>query len=298
MRAITASAVALLLVSSFIHALWNLLLKKAGGRLTFLCLFLVMIPLLYAPLTVWLIRDATVTPTAMWCAVASGLLYALYFAALAESYKHGQLSIAYPLSRGTGMMLTPIWAVPLLHDRLTALGVAGIGCLLASVVMVHLPELDKHERDWSRIIHHPSTRAALFTGVMTSVYSILDKIGVGAIEPKTHAPALYTYFAYAACAAWLLPYALTRHSMNDLRAEWRAHRRSIVAVAALCFLAYLLAMMAIRVSPISYVVPLRVTAVWFGVLLGTGVLNEGGRSVKLQAAALMMVGVGLIAWRG
>jgi len=57
---------------------------------------------------------------------ATGILHAWYFGFLSRSYMTGEISLVYPVARGTGVAGTAIVAGLLLHERLSLAGVAGI----------------------------------------------------------------------------------------------------------------------------------------------------------------------------
>jgi len=95
----------------------------------------------------------------------------------------------------------------------------------------------------------------------------------------------------------VLPIALIRCGKETLFKEWRRNWISCSATSVLNIVAYLLVLWAMSLpnTPVSYIVPLRTLSVLFGVLFGTEVLGESGRWRKLGAAALLMLGVSLIA---
>jgi len=232
-------------------------------------------------------------PTVGWiCIVATGIVYAAYFIALAQAYLVSDLSFAYPLSRGLGPALTVVWGVVLLGERPSALGFLGIALVLVGVFALQWqPNLA------SRIgrFFVPSALPAWFVGLMYSVYSVIDKIAVGHLGVH---PAVYIYAAYTVCAALVLPIALIRCSKETLLKEWRRNWSSCIATSILNIAAYLLVLWAMSLpnTPASYIVPLRTLSVLFGVLFGTEVLGESGRWRKLGAATLLMIGVSLIAF--
>ncbi|WP_456337840.1 SMR family transporter [Fervidibacter sacchari] len=285
-------AVMLVVVSCAIHAFWNFLVKRAENKLAFTVLFLAATPLLFLPMIVPLSLKLSL-PTVGWiCIVATGIVYAAYFIALAQAYLVSDLSFAYPLSRGLGPALTVVWGVVLLGERPSALGFLGIALVLLGVFALQWqPNLA------SRIgrFFVSSALPAWFVGLMYSVYSVIDKVAVGHLGVH---PAVYIYAAYTVCAALVLPIALIRCGKEILLKEWQRNWSSCIATSILNIAAYLLVLWAMSLpnTPVSYIVPLRTLSVPFGVLFGTEVLGESGRWRKLGAATLLMIGVSLIAF--
>ncbi|MCS6861220.1 MAG: DMT family transporter [Abditibacteriales bacterium] len=287
-------AIALVLMSCVLHAFWNLLLKRARDKLAFTALFLLVTPLIYLPMCVALIRSATMPPRGWLCVLGTAVVYFGYFVGLARAYVDGELSIAYPLARGVGPALTLVWGVCFLQERPTAWGMVGVGLILGGATALHYRRGTK----WSwRALTSPSSLAALFVGLMYSLYSLIDKVGVSHL--KIH-PAIYIYLTYSVAALMVAPWVLWRQGAEALRQEWQRNRASCLAVGALNLLAYLLVLFALSLphTPISYLVPLRTASVLLGVVFGVELLGEEGRWTKIGAAALMMTGIALITWRG
>lgn len=284
-------AVVLVILSCAIHALWNFFVKRAENKLAFTALFLVAAPFLFLPMIILLSPKLALPPAGWVCIVATGVVYAAYFVALAQAYLVSDLSFAYPLSRGLGPALTVVWGMTLLGERPSALGFLGIASVLAGVFALQWqPNLT------SRIgkFFVPSALPAWLVGLMYSVYSVIDKIAVGHVGVH---PAVYIYAAYTICAALVLPIALVQCGKETLVKEWQRNWGSCIVTSILNIAAYLLVLWAMSLpnTPVSYIVPLRTLSVLFGVLFGTEVLGESGRWRKLGAATLLMLGVSLVA---
>jgi drug/metabolite transporter (DMT)-like permease len=142
-----------------------------------------------------------------------------------------------------------------------------------------------------------SLLAAAFGGLMYSLYSLIDKIGVGRLHIN---PPVYIYLTYTFAALLVLLWVCGRHGGATLRAEWQANGRACMTVGILNLFTYLLVLYAMSLpgTPVSYITPLRTTSVLIGVLLGVGVLGEGRLAAKFGAALLMMAGIALMAWKG
>ena len=312
----SATVVGLILASCVLHALWNLVVKRARNKMAFTALVLLLIPLLYLPMFLWLIRSHSVSPAGWACLLVTGAIYAGYFAALALAYENADLSVAYPLVRGVGPVFTLLWAVLFLGERPTLLGLAGVALIVLAAVSLlggrGAPEYGKCGKygqcgKWCPVLPIlptlpilPILRTvwpSLLVALAYSLYSVTDKIGVGRLGIH---PGLYLYLAQAACAVWIAPWVLRRPHRDLLRAEWQANHWPCAFVGFVNILAYLLVLHAYSLpgTPISYMVPLRTASVLFAVLLGVEVLGEGRRWAKLGAAAAMMAGIALMAWKG
>src|SRR5262245_12615279 len=114
----TAFALALILAAAVIHASWNFFLKRSGGGTIFVWLFATLSALIYAPLAAGIIW--WVKPQFGWVhyglMFASAALHTAYYLLLDRGYRSGDLSIVYPLARGTGPLITLVCAIMLLDE--------------------------------------------------------------------------------------------------------------------------------------------------------------------------------------
>jgi drug/metabolite transporter (DMT)-like permease len=317
------AAIGLVLTSCALHAYWNLLYKRAGDKLAFTALFLLVTPLLYLPMFAALIGKAVIPALGWLCILSTGVVYFGYFVGLSRAYEQGDLSVVYPLARSVGPALTLLWGVLLLGERPTGAGVGGIVLILCGVVLIHQPwertskskskststigpartltptrTLTRREAFPVRsLFTSPATLSACFVGLMYSFYSLIDKLGVGRLRLD---PALYIYLTFTTTALLVVPWIIWRRGAASLRAEWGVNRWACIAVGGLNLLAYLLVLYALSLpnTPVSYIVPLRTLSVLFGVWLGVEVLREEGKWSKLGAALVMVAGVLLITWKG
>ncbi|NQT88433.1 EamA family transporter, partial [bacterium] len=134
-------ALLLILLSALLHALWNLLLKRANDRVSFVWWFLLVPFLLFLPLAIWVLRDTAsgLPPRALAVGLASGVLQGVALLAMVWAYEGGDLSVVYPLSRGSAQVLIVALGVGLIGEDVTAWGLGGVGVVFAGVYVVFLP---------------------------------------------------------------------------------------------------------------------------------------------------------------
>ena len=123
----TAFALTLVLSAAFIHASWNFLAKRAGGGAAFVWLFAALSTLFYAPLAVFVYLWQK--PNLGWVQIAfmagSALIHVGYFLLLQRGYRSGDLSLVYPLARGTGPTLSTIAAILFFRESPSAVAFSG-----------------------------------------------------------------------------------------------------------------------------------------------------------------------------
>jgi drug/metabolite transporter (DMT)-like permease len=279
----TALALSLILVAAFIHASWNYLLKRSGGGTAFVYLFAVLSALIYAPLVAAIIW--WVEPEFGWVhyglMAASAVLHTAYYMLLDRGYRSGDLSVVYPMARGSAPLITMLGAVLLLQEQPTALAV--VGALLIGGGAVALTGDPRKLRE-SGNLH--AVGFALLTGCMIASYTLVDKLAVSAwLIP----PLVQDWATNVGRVVLMAPLALRARA--DLAPTWRRAKKEILGVAVLCPLSYLLVLTAMVFTPVSYVAPAREVSILIAAFMGTQLLAERDARRRLAAGAAMVAGV-------
>lgn len=292
----TALATLMVLGSALMHATWNMLAKRSSHPLAFLWLVNTASLIIFLPVFLWAISSNGLASSAWPFVVATGVLHILYISFLSQAYRYGALSIAYPISRGTGVALVPIFAVPLLGENLSVFGMAGIILVLTGIVGLHSREiagLFNPERAGvtmqSRLATNRGAIYALITGLTIAAYSLVDKAGV----ERAH-PLVYGYMIFISMTIGLTPYIL-RYHWKDATAEYRANPWLVGLGGLFVQGTYLIVLAAMTIAPVSYIVPLREVSVLFGAMLGAIFLKELLTPARIAAAVVITFGVVCIA---
>ncbi|HWO42463.1 MAG TPA: DMT family transporter, partial [Candidatus Eisenbacteria bacterium] len=262
----TVWALTLLLAAAFIHATWNLLAKRASGHATFTWLFAVLSAALYAPiaLLVIVVYQEPIGWTHVGFMAGSAALHTAYFVLLNQGYRAGDLSLVYPLARGTGPLLSSLAAIVFFGERPPPAALAGALLVVGGIVVLTVDPNRLRLIDTRKPVLY-----ALITGLFIAGYTLWDKQAVSVFSIS---PLLLDWGANAGRALLLTPFALKR--WDRARAEWRAHRREAIGVAMLAPLSYILVLTALRFTPVSYVAPAREISILIGTAMGARLLSE------------------------
>jgi drug/metabolite transporter (DMT)-like permease len=282
-----------LVLAAGLHALSNALIKSSRDKLAFTWWMLTANAIIGLPLLFFVGRPQ---PIGWLIILVSGLIEAVYFITLTRAYALGDLSQVYPLARGSAPLFVLVWALIFLDERPTPIGVGGIFIVVIGMYLVNLPKL----ADWNRPLlglRSAAARWALLTGLLISIYSSIDKVGMRYVDPL---PYLYLFLVVtwvALSAQWLHP-----DRRAALRAEVQIDRRRVLATAAAVAIlgssAYALVLAALRLSPVSYVSPVRELSVVVGAWIGVRFLGEPGGRLRIFAALLVALGIMIIALGG
>jgi drug/metabolite transporter (DMT)-like permease len=215
--------------------------------------------------------------------IASVVVHVFYFAALAESYRTGDLGQVYPIARGSAPLMTATASAFFVGEQLSLLGWTGIAALAAGVLLLSAR---------GGRIGHLDRRAvgyALITALTICAYSLVD--GIGARLSQN--PPAYVAWVFVANAVVLMPYGLWRNA-NGMTLALRLFWGRGIAGGALQALSYGIVLWAMTLAPIAIVAGLRETSVLFGTLIAVLVLKEPLRPARMVAAALIVCGLVLI----
>jgi drug/metabolite transporter (DMT)-like permease len=282
---VSTVALVLVLLAALAHASWNVLAKTASGGATFVWLFstaavAIWLPVLAVSLVV---APGSVGLEALGFMAGSGALHALYFVLLQRGYREGDLSLVYPLARGTGPLLSTLAALVIFSERPSAMALTGGAIIVAAVLSLAGAGAGSGGAAGHR---RRAVTFALLTGVTIASYTLWDKQAVG---PLGMQPILYYWGTNLAETALLTPFVA--HRREEVRRTWRAHRLQVLGVAVLSPLAYVLVLFALAHAPVSYVAPARELSILVGAVAGTTVLAEGHRRRRLLAAGAIFVGI-------
>ncbi|MBW0168668.1 MAG: EamA family transporter [Hydrogenophaga sp.] len=288
------TAFCLIVLAGLIHACWNIAAKKAAGdaRFAFFSAFLMM--LIWAPLGWWIGRtEVPAWGVTEWAfVVASGVLHVFYYVILLRGYRKADLTVVYPMARGSGPLLSSLVAIALLGERISALGALGIVGVVGGVFLIAGgPGL-------LRATHDPAARQrvhkGMFYGVLTGVfiasYTVVDGY---AVKVLLMSPILVDYMGNFVRVALLAPSVL--RDLPTAAQLWRLQWRYALLVAAVSPVAYVLVLYAMREAPLSHVAPAREVSMLFAALIGGHLLGEGDRVARILGALCIAAGVTALA---
>jgi uncharacterized membrane protein len=296
--------VGLVAVAAVLHVAWNIRLKTAGDPLRaatigMLAATVVIVP---AGIVAWWVGGAQALPIeGVALGLASGVIEAVYFMLLAAAYRRGDLSVVYPIARGTAPLLAVAVGVGVLGERLGVGGWIGVAALLAGFLWLQRPwraiALARGgQGEARRRLLDSAIPFALATGVTIATYSAIDRVGTRLIEPVLYAAILWVTTSVT-LVFWVRFFAggnLFRHGRSDAR-------RAALG-GGLTLGAYLCILVALSVAPLSGVAPLRESATVFAAAWGSVRMGEaadrGEIGRRVGASALIVGGAILLALAG
>ncbi|HRE13350.1 MAG TPA: DMT family transporter [Usitatibacteraceae bacterium] len=278
-------ALALVVTSALVHASWNFLLKRSGGGTGLIAAASLLSLALYAPVVAFSAWQSGWTPQPIHFGLmfGSGLVHTAYFLLLDRAYRSGgDLSIVYPLARATGPLLTIAFAIAFLGERPGPWALGGAALIGVSAIL-----LAGNPFAWRS--HHAKEAVgfALLTGLMIAAYTLLDKRAVAAFLIP---PLVFDWGTNAFRCSVLVPFARHR-APGGMEEAWRTRKRTVIAIALLSPLSYILVLTAMVFTPVSLVAPARELSILFAALMGAHFLKEGDATRRSIAAVGMVLGI-------
>jgi drug/metabolite transporter (DMT)-like permease len=289
------SALALVVLAGLIHAGWNIVAKKADGDVRFAFFISLFTVLAWLPLGLYLgWQQLAAWDVRAWAGVAaSGLIHVLYFIVLLRGYRRADLTVVYPLARGSGPLMSSILAIALFGEQLSALGMAGIAAVALGVFLIAGgPGIWRSTRDAAqRVRLHSGLFYGLLTGVSIAGYTLVDAYSVKVLQLS---PMLLFYMA--CCVQALLLAAPALQDRVLAKQHWQRQWKYALLVGVFSPVSYVMVLYAMQVAPLSHVAPAREVSMLFAALLGGHLLGEGDRLARLTGAACIGLGVVALSW--
>jgi drug/metabolite transporter (DMT)-like permease len=272
---VSLQALGLVLASALLHASWNLVVKASADRLVAAFAQVTLGAIAFAPFL--LIAGV---PWGMWPWFAtSSCVHLAYGLTLVGAYERGDLSLVYPIARGSAPVLVTLLAAVLLDDTPGGFGLVAIALVIAGVLYVAQGSIRSGGVTW-----------ALATAGLIATYTLIDASAVRRLDSAF----AYTICVFVGNAIVYVPTISTARGAavvrDALRREGWRHLAGGIASAA----AYLLVLAAARIAPLGLVAAFRETSVVFGALGAWLLLGEHQARRRLGGAVLIAAGLAVL----
>lgn len=277
-------AIALSLAAAAVHAIWNVLIKATGDPITTFrratIAAAVVATALAVPAWFWQSRPALPLSAAGLCFL-SATLETTYLWLLSAAYRRGELSVVYPIARGTAPLIAVVIGFGLYRERLAALQLAGVIVLLLGILAVSVSQ-----------VRGKATLPAFLTGVAIAGYASVDRLGTRLTQPWLYAWLLFTLIAIELTVSLWIASRLRLRADGSDGTGWA----EATAIGLLIWGGYTLVLWALSFAPLALVAPVREVAIVAVSIWGVWRLGERQRlPLKLGGAMATVAGVALLA---
>ena len=287
----TLSALLLVILAAICHASWNLLAKRAAKvGPAFVFAYGLCSTILFAPWVIWILifEQNNWNGSVLGCILLSGTLHLVYSLSLQRGYQLADLSVVYPIARGTGPFLSTIGAIIFIREPASVLGISGMLSVVAGVFMIATQGQIKRLLQPEAMV---GVRWGLFIGLMIAAYTLVDAYGVIALGV---APVLFDWATSASKTILMLPH-MARHSRRSIK-EMKGYWPLAWIIGLLSPLGYILVLYALRDgAPVSLVAPAREMSMLLVTVAGLYILREPVGWGRLVGCCFIAVGVVMLA---
>src|SRR5687768_11265809 len=275
-------AISLLLSGAILHTAWNLILKQSKDKYIATWWMLVTggIVALFALVITGL------PPREMWkFAIFSIITEAIYFITLSYAYHDNEFSLVYPVARGSAPAFLALWSFVFLNEQLTSGGMIGLAMIIGGLFIIGLSTLLRSQVNH---LHFKGIAVALFIALLISIYTTIDGAAV------RHGPAYALPYVLTMFALVPIPigqFIFRQYGWSRLREVWSQQSLLLTVTGVLGVLAYLTAVLAFAIAPLSYSGAIREVSVVFGAFAGWWLLKERMGGLRVLGAIVIFLGI-------
>lgn len=274
----------LTIVSAFLHAFWNMWVRGSSERELVVQWGLVASLILFLPALFFTIPASWPGGAPFGLILSSAFFEVLYFAFLIGAYGSGQLSVVYPLARGTSPLVVSLVSAFVLGHPISLNGWIGVVLIVSGISILSIAKGEDKGNPGPGVMK--SSALAVLAGLCIAGYTLTDSFAVARCHPLPFKYAVFIFMALGYSSLNLFRY----RSVKVLRLP-RNSVRPILIVGFCSFFTYLLVLYAMRLSPVSLVAALRETSILFAVLLGRLVLKEKLTTAHILGITILFMGM-------
>ena len=271
----------LVLFAAFTHAVWNFFSKKASGSLQVTLAGLWMANLTLLPVSLYIISVNGMTLYELRFMSVTALAHISYYYFLYLGYRKGDISVVYPVARGTGIAGTAVFAFLLLGESFSPSGVAGIALIFSGVIIISLKR-KLIKGDLSVLVYAVCVGASIIT------YSVNDKAGVAHTNPVA-----YLNLKDMMALSLMTPFVF-RKGLPQIKETFKKSWKYSIIIGYGALGTYLMILYAFTLANAGYISAVREFSIVIGSVLGIIFLKEKITPGKIMGIALITAGLILI----
>ena len=283
----------LIFISAIFHLTWNALLKKSKDKQIHMSLALIGITILLTPLALFILSTIEITKQDWIYMTGTGLIHGFYFFTLALAYKYANLNLVYPVTRGLGAALVPIFAVFILDESITQFIIIAVAILFLGVFIINSNNIIQITTKTKTSLHK-GTYFALITALLSASYQIWDKNAMNSSNSLSEV-FIYMYFMLFFSAILISIFTLASKKMFSIKTIAYNSRYSILATGILIFLAYGIIVAIMQFIPISLLAPSREIGTALGIIAAVIFFKEKLSAQRIIGIIAIIIGLILIA---
>lgn len=288
-------ALLLIIVSALLQAASNVPLKGSERKVAFVTGATFFSLIIFFPVFLWKcdLLGEHGYPQNVWLWIrilAAGIFGAYYYIFIGGAYDRGDLSVVFPVTRGFGPLFILIFALTILREKISFLGLLGIFITVSGSYVIHLPSFEFSALSLPfKAFKSKTFLFSMAAGACTAIYALINKRNLDVVQPFT-----LFYFIYIFMTLFLLIFLKFKDRKNETNLEFKHNRTNLFLFGFFNFISSVLVLYALKMSKVSYLGAARNISVVFGVILGCFLLREGYGKIRFLASLLILIGIFLL----
>jgi len=285
----------LIVISAFMHALWNSIGKRSATGVSFYVWAMVAGSVIFSPLLIINWQQVLQLPAPFWwLLLVSGGFQCIYTSGLAKAYQSAELSLIYPLARALPVLVVPVFVLIIYGEsRLSNTHIAAIAMIATGALVLPI----NRWRSWDvRGYFTPAVCWAVVAALGTAGYSLTDSAALKIMRDNGWSAfeAGSSFVILQAIIVILCMLPVLKFGFKE-KFEWPENKSSILLAGLFIVGTYLVVLIGMAmVEEVSYVVALRQLSIPIGVAIGVFWLKEKISLPRLQGVGIMLLGLLLI----
>ena len=278
-----------IVISAFLHAFYNFLLRKTKGDQGFLLTMFVIAAGIATGIMVLTGEYADIPWHYFPYVYGASFFYVLYQILVAKAYERGNISALYPLTVLSPVFI-PVWAFLFLSESITFLTGIGILTTVFGVICVKLRSLSLQEFKKVFQFHNDylGPRFALTASFVHSFGAVLDKSKISSFAGSAY------LFIIISCMTINMGLYWRFWEKKAIPQPLLTHWKSGVLAGITFYLSFLFFRIALKAVFVSLAVPLRQVAIVFAIILGVLFLREKLETKTVIGSLVIILGIILV----
>ncbi len=267
----------LILVSALCHAVWSAIIKSSKNPLSLMGITSVLEVTIFLPLT---FTVPFPTLEVWYFLIATVIIHVIYRLNVIYSYRYGDLSYIYPISRGSSCLFVAIISILFLSSDISVAGFVGILIVCIGLFLIsYSKNLSFNFRGFA---------LAISTAILITAYTLVDGVGVRLSENGFS----YIYWLFTLNGIPLLIIGLI--SKDGLRKKETYTFISGIAAGVFATSSYAIVVWSMQFIEIAYVSSIREISIVFAAIIGMLFLFEKNAKSRIIPSILIVSGISVV----
>jgi len=272
------------------HSYWNFLVKKSDNPQIMLVLIAMGSWILFFPIALIYLFLNPISIQSWIFILINAVLQVFYYAFLGKAYKLADLSIVYPLARGSAVFFIPLWGILFLNESISSTALFGIFMVFIGLLFISIiPIINKDLLITRNLII--GIILSILVGLNISFYTIVDKKAVSAVNPFIY-PILITIGG----SLGAIMFTGSKNKIVDLRLHFQKNYSTVIVGSTVMYFAYSVMLYALNISKMSYAATARELTIIVGIIWSYFFLKEKITFTRFLSIVIIFCGAVIISF--